>query len=340
MSGMAYLRTRAAHLWVPHPPPPTPPSPSLLRRAIVAPIVRIGFHLLPVVRGQGAGAALLLEREAQPGWRGAVADFARAFAGMRHLGATVGGVALLMPPAVTLVTQSVLLLLVSNLQLYCHRPVSRSRSIRPAPDARSAAAPVDSAARASVSAALGQLCTHTRTLCALTARRMRNRLAPVKPLFPRPQLLEHPLMQHRLGLIARGLEWAAMPLLVLQPLVVADSPSAAALLAGKQEGVVAIWPLSGAGLPRSTPTAIPSCSTPCRRGVAGSRLPNHGVVHAGGSGGGAAHLRVHLQLGRGGTAAAAGAGRQPQHRSGPPAERRQPRCCSRQPCAACCAVQP
>jgi hypothetical protein len=70
------------------------------------------------------GAGLVLETAARPGVRGAIQDLARLLGGMRQLGAMVGGLALLLPPAVTLCTQSILLLLVSNTETYCERPVS------------------------------------------------------------------------------------------------------------------------------------------------------------------------------------------------------------------------
>lgn len=295
-------------------PPPLPATPCEvpIRRAVVAPIVRIGFHLLPVVRGQGAGAALLLEREAQPGWRGALADLARVFAGMRHLGATVGGVALLMPPAITLATQSVLLLLVSNVPLYCRRPVSRGWTAKP---------------------------------CLLLARlKPAQQTPPPTPqssslLLSWPQLLEHPLMQHRLGVVATGLELATMPLLVLQPLVVADSRGAASLLAGKP-GPAAATQLTCNPVPSFA--ALQPCLPPCRHGFSGSRLPNHSFVHPGGAGGAAAHPAVNLQLGRIGRAGAMGAtagGRQ-QHCLEPAPAPRQARRGNRQPSVACCPVWP
>ncbi|KAI3436180.1 hypothetical protein D9Q98_002235 [Chlorella vulgaris] len=138
------------------------------RRNIFAPMIRFGFHLLPVVREQGVGAGLVLETAARPGVRGAIQDLARLLGGMRQLGAMVGGLALLLPPAVTLCTQSILLLLVSNTETYCERP-----------------------------------------------------------------LLEDPLTQQRLSGLATGLEYATLPVLVLQPLVSVESPRAAALLLGE-----------------------------------------------------------------------------------------------------------
>lgn len=140
-------------------------------RAWAAPGARIIFYLLPTVRSVGMGTSLLLERVAQPGWRGAAADVARVLAGgptpvcccsralmlaarttlcmhaclsagvgcaapismcpcalapagTRLIALVVGGCALPMPPAVTLLTQTALLLLVRNGAAYCSCPVS------------------------------------------------------------------------------------------------------------------------------------------------------------------------------------------------------------------------
>jgi hypothetical protein len=63
--------------------------------------------------------ALMLERPPRAGWTGAVSDAARAVCGTRLNGLAVGGVAIPLPPSVTLATQAALLALTANSRGYC-----------------------------------------------------------------------------------------------------------------------------------------------------------------------------------------------------------------------------
>jgi len=74
------------------------------------------------------------------------------------------------------------------------------------------------------------------------------RLPPMRVLTPAPspshflspltcvQLLEHPLTQKRTTLLATALEYATMPILILQPIVSPGTEMATALLAGGCDG--------------------------------------------------------------------------------------------------------
>ncbi|PRW59647.1 hypothetical protein C2E21_1834 [Chlorella sorokiniana] len=100
------------------------PSSFWEHRAWASPCIRILFHLSPVMRRTGVGVYLLLERHApKPGWYGAWADAACILAGTRQLGAAVGGLTLMMPPAQMLLTQTLLLLLTRNEPAYCTAPL-------------------------------------------------------------------------------------------------------------------------------------------------------------------------------------------------------------------------
>ncbi|KAL4457538.1 hypothetical protein ABPG75_012403 [Micractinium tetrahymenae] len=90
------------------------------------PAARILLYIVPTLRQTGVGAALMLERPGHHGWRGAAEDFLRLLAGTRLLGVAVGGATILMSPAATLATQTVLVLLTGNTEQYCATRLLRS----------------------------------------------------------------------------------------------------------------------------------------------------------------------------------------------------------------------
>ncbi|KAL4457540.1 hypothetical protein ABPG75_012405 [Micractinium tetrahymenae] len=78
-------------------------------RILVLSASRIALYSVPSFRSVGVGSALVLERAAQPGWRGALADLGRVGVGTRLLGLAIGGVLIPASPAVTLAVQLTLL---------------------------------------------------------------------------------------------------------------------------------------------------------------------------------------------------------------------------------------
>ncbi|PSC68066.1 Extended synaptotagmin-3 isoform A [Micractinium conductrix] len=92
----------------------------------------VGYNLLPNQRQTAVGPPLALERPAQPGVPGAFADLLRAFVGTRVLTMTICGVAILLPPAPTVVLQCLVALLTFNGPAFCAtqllaHPLTRAR---------------------------------------------------------------------------------------------------------------------------------------------------------------------------------------------------------------------
>lgn len=146
-------------------------------------------------------------------------------AGTRQLGAVVGGLVLLMPPAQMLLTQVATLLLTRN-EDYCSLPVgaacmSRRRRAAPCTVAR---LPVGSCAS-----------LQAQELCSTGASQALS--CPLTPSLA--QLLVHPLAQERTALVARVLEYATLPILLLKP----SGTVAAPIVAAAQSGLVAwaVW---------------------------------------------------------------------------------------------------
>lgn len=185
-------------------------------------------------------------------------------AGARQLALVVGGLAVLMPPAATLLTQTLLVLLVRNADAYC-----ASQARRPL--------------HFPISAARRRPCC--RSTPPGTSRPCDCRCRPA-PFAPPAQLLEDPLTQQRLGAAITGLEYATLPMLLLQPLFGAQSPVAASMHKGAGLSMAArratrpqparprsqaaltsnacAWPAAAAGL--AAPAAL------CRSGLAFSEL--------------------------------------------------------------------
>ncbi|KAL4440675.1 hypothetical protein ABPG77_000384 [Micractinium sp. CCAP 211/92] len=79
------------------------------RRILVLAASRLALYSVPSFRSVGVGSALVLERAARAGWRGALADLGRVGVGTRLLGLALGGLLIPSPPAITLAMQLTLL---------------------------------------------------------------------------------------------------------------------------------------------------------------------------------------------------------------------------------------
>ncbi|KAL4457539.1 hypothetical protein ABPG75_012404 [Micractinium tetrahymenae] len=95
-------------------------------RILVLSASRIALYSVPSFRSVGVGSALVLERAAQPGWRGALADLGRVGVGTRALGLALGGVLIPSPPAITLAMQLILLRLTATPD-YCSTAMMTDR---------------------------------------------------------------------------------------------------------------------------------------------------------------------------------------------------------------------
>ncbi|KAL4440676.1 hypothetical protein ABPG77_000385 [Micractinium sp. CCAP 211/92] len=85
------------------------PSSFYRHRILVLSASRLALYSVPSFRSVGVGSALVLERAARAGWRGALADLGRVGVGTRALGLGLGGVLIPSPPAITLAMQLTLL---------------------------------------------------------------------------------------------------------------------------------------------------------------------------------------------------------------------------------------
>lgn len=99
------------------------------------PLARVALVILPVQRQAGAGSSLTLKRMPQAGLLGAVLDIVRMLLGTRQLQQAMAGVGAMLPPGLTLLTQSAVAVLTYNsqdfakTQLLAHM-VTRARMAR------------------------------------------------------------------------------------------------------------------------------------------------------------------------------------------------------------------
>lgn len=142
------------------------------------------------------------------------------------MGPLVGAFVFPQPPAVTLLTQSVLLLLVRNDGAYCGRPVRGCSwlagwvfwALQPAMRARA----LPSRAHP------------------LSSRSPVSHPAAPRPPSARRQLLMHELTRHRAARLAQRLEFSTLPILLLQPFPGYQSAPMAARLREGEPAAVAL----------------------------------------------------------------------------------------------------